>query len=86
MTSRDLASEAQIAYRTGRAHALKLVRLGIVDLAEVFPAHRYRLSDVAEKRNLGYFLRLCNVVKVFGIEVSTTEPEEQLRDGDAENA
>jgi hypothetical protein len=31
--------------------AARRTRLGLVDLAEVFPAHRYRWSEKAAKRN-----------------------------------
>lgn len=67
LTSKDLAEKAAISGRTARAHALKLVRLGIVDQAEVFPAHRYRLSDKAAKRNVGYTQRLQKACEVFGL-------------------
>jgi hypothetical protein len=46
---------------------LKLVRLGIVDQAEVFPAHRYRLSTHAAKRNRGYADRITRAAEVLGI-------------------
>ncbi len=69
ITSADIAARAQIAPRTARAHALKLVRLNIVDQAEVFPAHRYRMSANASKRNRGYFDRLTRAAEVFGVEL-----------------
>jgi DNA-binding transcriptional ArsR family regulator len=43
-----------VAYRTVRAHTMKLVRAGIADQADVFPAHKYRLSKLAGKRNAAY--------------------------------
>jgi hypothetical protein len=46
---------------------LKLVNLGIFDQAEVFPAHRYRLAEMADKRNKGYALRIEQAMSVFGI-------------------
>ncbi len=66
-TSRELAEKAGIADRTARAHALKLVRLGLLDVAEVFPAHRYRLSEKANKRNAAYLLRLKHACEVFAL-------------------
>ncbi len=66
-TSKELAGEAQIAERTSRAHLLKMVRMNVLDLAEVFPAHRYRLADKAAKRNAAYVLRLRNAAEVFGL-------------------
>ena len=58
ITAAEIAQRADVAPRTARAHALKLVRLNIVDQAEVFPAHRYRIAANASKRNRGYFDRL----------------------------
>ena len=69
MTSAEIASASEVAPRTARAHALKLVKLGLLDQAEVFPAHRYRLSDYASKRNRGYADRIARAADVFGIEL-----------------
>ncbi len=64
-TSKTTAAEAHVAPRTARALLLKFVRLNIVDQAEVFPAHRYRLSEKAARRNLGYVQRLEHACAVF---------------------
>ena len=66
VTSKDVAQGAHIAERTARHHLLKLVRLGIVDQAEVFPAHRYHLSRLAEKRNKSFVQRLEQAKEIFG--------------------
>lgn len=55
-----------VADRTVRHHVLRLVGLGLVDKAEVFPAHRYRWSEMAGKRNLAYLQRLDRAIEVFG--------------------
>lgn len=68
LTSKELAMQAHVAWRTARAHALRLVQLGILDVAEVFPAHKYRLSGKAEKRNAAYMIRLTKAVHVFSIQ------------------
>jgi hypothetical protein len=65
ITSKELAKEANIAERTARAFCLKFAKLGLVDLAEVFPAHKYRLSDKASKRNAAYFGRLEKACEIF---------------------
>jgi hypothetical protein len=65
VTSKEIAASARVAERTARAHALKLVNLGIFDQAEVFPAHRYRLSEFAEQRNKTYVQRLRRAQEVF---------------------
>jgi DNA-binding IclR family transcriptional regulator len=69
LTSRQVAEQANVSARTARAHALKLVRLGIVEQAEVFPGHRYRVSEFASVRNRGYLDRLHQAATVLGIEL-----------------
>lgn len=66
MTNRDIADQTGVAPRTARAHTLKLVQLGLVEQAEIFPAHRYRLSDHAAKRNRGYFDRITRAIEILG--------------------
>ena len=58
VTAKDIAANTKVAERTARAHALRLVKAGIFDQAEVFPSHRYRISDKASKRNRGFMQRL----------------------------
>jgi hypothetical protein len=66
LTAREVAAKSGVAERTARAHSLKLVKLGVLDQAEVFPAHRYRIAGKAAKRNAGYLRRLENACAVFG--------------------
>lgn len=70
MTNREIAkaSTRPVAERTVRHHTKRLVALGLLDLAEVFPAHRYRASDMANKRNAAYVNRLKAACEVFGIQ------------------
>ncbi len=68
MTNKDIAVITDgVALRTVRAHTMKLVQLGLLDQAEVFPAHRYRWSSMGEKRNPAYVLRLKQATDVFGL-------------------
>lgn len=67
LTSKEIAGKADVAQRTARAHCLKLVRLSILDQAEVFPAHRYQLAEKADKRNRGYFDRMKQAMEIFGL-------------------
>jgi hypothetical protein len=67
---RDAATD--VAPRTVRATTLKLVRLGLLDQAEVFPAHRYRLSGFAAKRNRGYWDRVQQAAEVFGVKLGNS--------------
>jgi hypothetical protein len=67
-TNAELGAECpHVAQRTMRAITLKLVKLGILDQAEVFPAHKFRLADKADKRNRGYVDRLHRAAEVFGV-------------------
>lgn len=66
MTSREIASAAKVSDRTARHHALRLVKLGIFDQAEVFPGHRYRFADKADKRNAAYMNRLAAAADALG--------------------
>ncbi len=67
LTAGGIAEKADVAGRTARSHCLRLVNLGIVDQAEVFPAHRYRLSPMASKRNKTMVARIEDAAKVFGL-------------------
>ncbi len=66
-TNKDLSEETKIPLRTVSFKTKKFVDLGICDLAEVYPGHRYRLSDKASKRNKAYFDRIIQAKSVFGI-------------------
>lgn len=57
-----------VSPRTIRAHTLRLVNLGILDQAEIFPAHKYRLSAKAAKRNSAYVLRLTQTAEIMGLQ------------------
>ena len=65
MTNKQLAEQARIGQRTARAYTKKWTELGIADIAEVFPGHRYRLSELADKRNAAYMKRLDAAASVF---------------------
>jgi hypothetical protein len=64
-TAADLAKQAHVADRTARAFAKKFVELGIFDVVEVYPGHRYRFAPKAKQRNTGYLKRLEQAVEVF---------------------
>lgn len=69
ITIKEIAATIDgVAHRTVTRHAKKLVELGVFDIAEVSPAHRYRLSKFAEKRNKSYIQRLDAAREVFGLE------------------
>jgi FixJ family two-component response regulator len=67
VTSKHIAHATQVTERTVQNHVKRLVQLGIFDLAEVFPAHRFRVSEKASKRNIAYLQRLEFACEVFSI-------------------
>ena len=71
MTSKEIGQLcSSVALRTVRLHMQRFVKLGIVDLAEVFPAHRYKFSDKSAQRNKAYALRLEKAAEAFGVPFS----------------
>jgi DNA-binding IclR family transcriptional regulator len=74
LSSKEIANRAAVAPRTARAHALKLVRLGVAEQAEVFPGHRYRISEFADQRSRGYADRLRRAADVLGVTLTKGSP------------
>jgi hypothetical protein len=64
-TNKELAVACGFSERTVRAHTLRFVKLGLLDQAEVFPAHRYKFSDKSNRRNVAYLQRLERADEVF---------------------
>lgn len=74
-TNVDVATEVKargqrVGDRTVRAHTLRLVQAGVLDQAEVFPRHRYRLSPKARQRNRGFMQRLAEAADICGVPLS----------------
>lgn len=65
--SKDVACSSGVAERTTRAHLLRLVKMGLLDQAEVFPAHRYRFAAKADKRNRAMLQRINGACDIFGL-------------------
>lgn len=66
VTAAQIAKGAKVAPRTARAHALRLVKVGVFDQAETFPGHRYCVAPTASKRNRGMMQRLEQAAEFFG--------------------
>lgn len=64
---KDIVTGTGVKYRTVAHHCLRLVHMGLLDLAEVFPCHRYRYSAMAEKRNKAYVLRLATAKEAMAL-------------------
>lgn len=66
MSNSDIAKAIKdVSPRTIRLHTKRFVDLGILDAAEVFPAHRYRWSSHGARRNKSYSLRLDKASEIF---------------------
>jgi predicted DNA-binding transcriptional regulator len=65
LTNKEIATQLSMSERTVRMHTLRFVRLGMLDQAEVFPAHKYRWSAKSDKRNISYLQRLKQAAEVF---------------------
>lgn len=66
MSSKEVATLITgVAARTVRLHTSRLVNIGILDQAELFPEHRFRLSAKANKRDNGYLNRLKKAIEIF---------------------
>jgi len=68
LTNDEIAKGANVALRTARSHSKALSDLGLFDRAEIFPAHRFKMSDKAAARNQGYLQRLQQAAEVVGLE------------------
>src|ERR1700691_4421040 len=65
MTNEEISEALTMPKRTVRMHTLRFVKLGLIDQAELFPAHRYRWSEKAGKRNVSYLQRLEGAKEIF---------------------
>lgn len=66
-TAQQVCEAAKVARRTAGLHTLRFTKLGLVDQAEVFPAHRYKWSEFAAKRNKAYLQRLQAAAEVLEV-------------------
>jgi hypothetical protein len=68
LSHRQLAQQIEgITVRSVRTHCLKLVKCGLVDQPNVFPADRYRLSAAANRCDHPYVRRLEHAAIAFGL-------------------
>lgn len=66
VSNSDIMKHTHLVPRTVRQKTRKLVDLGLVDEAEVFPGHLFRMSGMAGKRNLAYLKRLEQTIAIMG--------------------
>ena len=65
-TSAEVALATRIAGRTARHHLTKLVALGVLEEARIFPGHRYRLNGRPSARAAEFVKRLKDAGEIFG--------------------
>lgn len=63
--NQQIAEQTGVAKRTVSAHTLHLVEAGVINQAEVFPAHQFQISEVGNKRNKTFFERLEKAMEIF---------------------
>lgn len=63
---KDIVIATNSARKTVDNHCRRFVKLGVFDLAEVWPGHRFRVAETAEKRNAAIMERLRKAREVFG--------------------
>jgi predicted transcriptional regulator len=66
LTVKEIAEKANVARRTAAQHAFRFVNAGIFEQAEVFPAHRYKFSSLASKRDKAFMARMERAAVIFG--------------------
>ena len=64
-TCAEVARGARVAPRTARHHLVRMTKLRLLDVAEVFPARKYKLSPLAKERNKAMWERLTRAAEVF---------------------
>lgn len=74
VSHQQISEEANVNERTVRAHIRYLVSAGLVDKMEMFPQHRYRYSEMGEKRNKTFCDRLESASAIFS-EVESEQKE-----------
>lgn len=64
-TVKDVQAATAVSPRATHNNLLRLVKLGLLDQAELYPGHRYRFSEKAAQRNLAYLQRLETACSIF---------------------
>lgn len=58
VSMKDIISGTGVKRETVGNHCRRFVKLGIFDQAEVWPGHRFRFAELAEKRNPAIIARV----------------------------
>ena len=62
VTARDISKSARVSPRTARSHLLRFVQLGLVEVARVFPAFRYRIAANVDEHQYAVRLRKASTL------------------------
>lgn len=62
VTAGDVSKSARVSPRTARSHLLKFVQLGLVEVARVFPAFRYRIAANVDEHQYAVRLRKASTL------------------------
>ena len=57
VTATDVSKSARVSPQTARSHLFKFVQLGLVEVARVFPAFRYRIAANVDEHQQAVGLR-----------------------------
>jgi predicted transcriptional regulator of viral defense system len=66
LTNDEIAKESGVRVRTARQYTLRLVKQGLLERAETFPAYRFRLASKVEPS--AYQQRIEAVIEAFGLQ------------------
>lgn len=67
-TAIEVAATSGVAGRTTRHHLTRLVKVGVVELVEAFPGHRYRWSTAPSEKCEAFVVKLDAVIGALGLE------------------
>jgi hypothetical protein len=65
VSMKDVVTGTGSKRETVGVHLRRFVKLGLIDQAEVWPGHRFRVSALAEKRNKAMLERLDRAREIF---------------------
>ena len=77
LTNDEIAKESGVKVRTARQYTLRLVKQGLLERADTFPAYRFRLVSKAEPS--AYQQRIEAVIEAFGLQADAPGGHDSTR-------
>lgn len=65
VTNKEVSAMIKMPLRTVASHTLHLSDAGMINQAEVFPAHKFQFSGKADKRNKAFYERVIRAMEIF---------------------